>query len=251
MPNNKTEKLHDIWLNSVMDSEDNFIYLLNTMVIRAFYYIDSCMNEESMVLDIGCGTGLITNVMSNISNNVYGVEVDIAKINEAKDRYKKPFFVNGDIQKLPFQDHTFDIITSFSVLQYVDRKTALSEIHRVLKPNGKIVFLENLYGNPFVMLYRMFRPNIENPYLKPKKHIKWSELTEFNHYFKVADLETFHLTTPLSIGIKKIRKANTINTMESNICYNFLQDIDGFLLTYFKFLRKFSWNFVLYGEKPI
>ncbi|MFD4930802.1 class I SAM-dependent methyltransferase [Peribacillus butanolivorans] len=249
--NKNRENLYDLWLNAVKERNDNFIYVANTMVKSALSYIDSYIKEESVVLDLGCGNGLITNVMSSISKNVYGMEIDIDKVNEAKEKYKKPFFINRDIQKLPFEDNTFDIITSFSVLQYVDWKKTLCEIHRVLKPNGKIVFLENLKGNPFVILYRKVRPHIDNPNMIPKKHIKWSEIKEFKHYFKVNVFETFHLTTPLSLGIKNIKITNTTNPMDSNICYNFLRNIDVFTVKYLKFFRRFSWNFVLYGEKVI
>ena len=58
---------------------------------------------------------------------------------------KKPF---------PFRDGTFDYVTGVFILHHLDLRRAVPEIHRVLRPGGKAVFVENSAYNGFLMLGR-------------------------------------------------------------------------------------------------
>jgi demethylmenaquinone methyltransferase/2-methoxy-6-polyprenyl-1,4-benzoquinol methylase len=66
---------------------------------------------------------------------------------------KKYVFMEGDCLNLPFEDESFDLVTiSFGLRNLADREKGLSEIHRVLKPKGRLIVLE------FTQPYWWFRP---------------------------------------------------------------------------------------------
>jgi SAM-dependent methyltransferase len=97
------------------------------------------------VLDFGTGTGYGAARMAGSAASVTGVDVSDAAVSYARDRYKAD---NLDFQKispvedapLPFPDDTFDVVTSFQVIEHVPSPQAyLAEAKRVLKPGGTLL----------------------------------------------------------------------------------------------------------------
>ena len=65
----------------------------------------------------------------------------------------------GDAASLPFDDNSFDVVTvGFGIRNFENREQGLSEIHRVLKPNGHAVILEFSMPEkpPMKQLYRLY-----------------------------------------------------------------------------------------------
>ena len=67
--------------------------------------------------------------------------------------------IPGSAENIPFKDQSFDgVITSFGVRNFTDAKQGLGEMHRILKPNGKIVVLEFSFPKNIILqwLYRYY-----------------------------------------------------------------------------------------------
>ncbi|MFH1754019.1 MAG: class I SAM-dependent methyltransferase [Candidatus Omnitrophota bacterium] len=99
------------------------------------------------VLDIGCGTGeLAKKLSSRFKNaNVNGVDISETMIEKAsaKNMDKAVSFRVGDVEKLPYKENSFDVLTcSHSFHHYPNKDKALSEMHRVLKPNGHLMIID-------------------------------------------------------------------------------------------------------------
>jgi ubiquinone/menaquinone biosynthesis C-methylase UbiE len=72
---------------------------------------------------------------------ITGLDIDPLFLEEAKQRSRNKF-VQGDVTNMEFETETFDGVFSVTTLEFIpDLPLALKEIYRVLKPNGKIVFL--------------------------------------------------------------------------------------------------------------
>jgi ubiquinone/menaquinone biosynthesis C-methylase UbiE len=105
------------------------------------------IKEGDTVVDLGSGAGndvFIARAITGETGKVIGVDFTMAMIkkaneNNAKLGFKNVEFKYGDIEKLPVENNTADVIVSNCVLNLVpDKDKAFSEIFRVLKPGGHI-----------------------------------------------------------------------------------------------------------------
>jgi ubiquinone/menaquinone biosynthesis C-methylase UbiE len=99
------------------------------------------------VLDVGCGTGEFLSRLSGHKDEfvLHGVDLcsEMIEIASSKLKDKEASFKVGDVENLPYEDEKFDIITcSHSFHHYPDQKKAVSEMHRALKPNGKLMIID-------------------------------------------------------------------------------------------------------------
>jgi len=84
------------------------------------------------ILDVGCGTGLLAEFLGR---KIWGIDISKGMLRMSGDRMN---YVHGDATDLPFDDLSFDHVFSFTVLQNIaDYKTALLEIKRVMRRDGK------------------------------------------------------------------------------------------------------------------
>lgn len=116
--------------------------------------------KPNTILDIATGTGDLAILMASTNaEKIIGLDISEGmlavgrkKINE-KNLSSKIDMVLGDSENLPFEDHTFDAITvAFGVRNFENLEKGLSEILRVLKPDGIFVILET--SNPTKFPYK-------------------------------------------------------------------------------------------------
>jgi arsenite methyltransferase len=97
------------------------------------------------VLDLGSGAGIDAFIISKIvgdSGKVVGLDmtkamIEKAETNKAKYDVGNIDFILGEIEEMPLNENTFDVVVSNCVINLVpDKAKAFSEIHRVLKPGG-------------------------------------------------------------------------------------------------------------------
>lgn len=94
------------------------------------------------VLDVGCNTGYGTVRFMPVAGRVVGVDVSPGAIEAACERAPegRPEFVLTSGHELPFPDETFDLVTSFQVLEHVPDPIAyLREIARVTRSGGTVI----------------------------------------------------------------------------------------------------------------
>jgi ubiquinone/menaquinone biosynthesis C-methylase UbiE len=105
-------------------------------------------NARGRVLEIGVGTGL-SFVHYPAIDELVGIEPAEQMLKRARKRARElgreVTLVQTPAETLPFEDDSFDTVVSLAVLCTVDDpKRALAEIRRVLRPNGRFVFLEHV-----------------------------------------------------------------------------------------------------------
>jgi demethylmenaquinone methyltransferase/2-methoxy-6-polyprenyl-1,4-benzoquinol methylase len=118
------------------------------------------------ILDIATGTGDLAILMSNTSaEKIIGLDISDGMLEvgrqkiDSKKLSNKIEMVLGDSEKMPYQDNSFDAITvAFGVRNFENLDKGLSEINRVLKPNGIFVILEtsNPTSFPFKQGYSFY-----------------------------------------------------------------------------------------------
>jgi len=107
------------------------------------------LKENVCMLDIGCGTGWALGQVANLidgKGTFYGVDLSEKMIKKAKDNFKGRenfHFVKANAEEIPLEDNQFDIIIcTNSFHHYFHQEKALREMHRLLKPQGKVYILD-------------------------------------------------------------------------------------------------------------
>lgn len=98
------------------------------------------------VLEVGCGNGYVLSRYAQHGADVFGVDITPTAVQLCKQRFAHMnlpgTFQEADAEKLPFADATFDCVCSMGVLHHVpDTPRAVAEIHRVLKPGGRLIVM--------------------------------------------------------------------------------------------------------------
>lgn len=91
------------------------------------------------VLDLGCGTGLTPSKLNLPAEwRIIGADISHSSVALATRQFPSRAFLVAAGENLPFADAVFDQVFANVALPYMNIPRALSEIHRVLAPNGKL-----------------------------------------------------------------------------------------------------------------
>ena len=114
-----------------------------TEQLRRFVYQQIGITAQSLVLEVGCGTGVITSELKNyIHQQSIGIDIDFHRVKEAVQQDEYPLFSCADAYQLPFPSGSMDFVVShFLFLWLKNPASALKEMLRVLKPGGLVVAL--------------------------------------------------------------------------------------------------------------
>jgi SAM-dependent methyltransferase len=96
------------------------------------------------ILDLGCGDGQIARALAAQGSDVLGVDPTQLHIDVAIERGGGPRYLLGGATKIPADDETFDAVVACLVFEHIDQMDeAMTEVARVLKPNGQFSFFLN------------------------------------------------------------------------------------------------------------
>lgn len=114
--------------------------IVNHLVMRRARLLgDEAKRATGAVLDIGCGQGLFLRPFADRGWRAIGIELSSAAAFHAREVQKLDVFV-GESATEELADDSFDIICLWHVLEHAGKpRTLLSEAHRVLKHNGKLL----------------------------------------------------------------------------------------------------------------
>ncbi|WP_255167370.1 class I SAM-dependent methyltransferase [Natrononativus amylolyticus] len=113
-------------------------------------------DEDATVLDLGCGAGRTTTVLSQRGFDVIGLDLVRSLVDRAKTTSSGIEFVTGNACSLPFESESFEyVLFSWNGIDHINpeelRYWALQEVHRVLKPDGVFAFSTHNFWSAFVI----------------------------------------------------------------------------------------------------
>jgi demethylmenaquinone methyltransferase / 2-methoxy-6-polyprenyl-1,4-benzoquinol methylase len=180
---NKSVFVHDLFsqiankydsLNNLLTFSLHKLWKLKSIQLASIH-INKLKSKEAKVLDLCTGTGDLAFIWAKHSKvkEIIGLDscrpmLDVALNKLLKTNYRKKIkFMEGDALELSFEDSSFDAISvGFGLRNLSDLKRGVSEIYRVLKPNGIFVsldlghpepeFLDNFYQNIFLKYVPLF-----------------------------------------------------------------------------------------------
>jgi len=98
--------------------------------------------KNKKVLDIACGEGYGSYILSHYAQSVVAVDIDPLTIEHAKNKYeiKNLTFIEGSCLSIPLEDASIDVVISFETLEHLaEQSEMLKEFNRVLKTDGLLV----------------------------------------------------------------------------------------------------------------
>jgi len=121
-------------------------------------------NNSSLILELGCGTGAITEYAAAESffRRYLACDISFSALKIAKEKltnFSKIDFECVNLTYLSYKDNAFDLIIGSSILHHVSLKDTIKEVYRVLKIGGTICFFEPNMANPqvFITEYSFYR----------------------------------------------------------------------------------------------
>lgn len=179
------------------------------------------------LLDIGCGTALSYKRLCGIAEHVNGLDISLNMLREASvNKHLSPSFrftgINGDAENLPFQSSSIDTVFSSMALQWCQSpEQVLSEVHRVLKPDGKAL-LCILSGESFNSLQNAWLhiglPSRINTFHSTQAWIDASESLNWSLNTHNKRFTSYHKSVIEMLGSIKSIGANTkINNSDSKL----------------------------------
>jgi ubiquinone/menaquinone biosynthesis C-methylase UbiE len=143
---------------------------------------------KDRVLEIGCGTGLVTLGLASHVKQIEAVDITPQMIAIAKEKAARQGVNNTQFQvfdgyALPFEDSCFDTMLIFNVLHIVkEPRTLLREARRLLKPGGKLVTATDCYAEPVPFNIRAR--------LSMQRVLHWLGFIPFVRYYHKAQLHS-------------------------------------------------------------
>ncbi|PLR66755.1 MULTISPECIES: demethylmenaquinone methyltransferase [Bacillaceae] len=188
MQQSKEERVHSVFekiyknydkMNSVISFQRHIAWRKETMKRMN-------VKKGSSALDVCCGTADWTIAMAEAvgeQGKATGLDFsnNMLKIGREKIKdYSNIELIHGNAMDLPFADNTFDYVTiGFGLRNVPDYMTVLKEMHRVVKPGGKVVCLETSQPTMigFKQLYfgyfRYIMPLFGKLFAKSYKEYSW------------------------------------------------------------------------------
>lgn len=171
-----------------------------TSVANYLRSLDLAIDSQSLVLDAGSGTGIVTlgfhdagfRPRKTIAFDLSGNSLKIAReqfVKEKKADAANIEPVQGNVLELPFGAGAFDLVLTCGVLEYVSLDAGLKELARVLKPGGRLVFIPvkpSFVGSVLEFLYK-FK-------IHPLEDVKRIS----QRYFKIVGNHEFPTTEPIA-----------------------------------------------------
>ena len=157
----------------------------------------SSLPKNNVILEIGCGSGYGTSLIKKYFSpqKIEAIDLDPRMIALAKKRLHDPtiHFRVASATALPFKNYSYDAIIDFAIIHHIpDWKNCIKELHRVLKPGGKLI-IEDLSIETFNQgVGRIYQKVLDHPYddmYTPNEFVKHLESLGFR-------INSFHAYYP-------------------------------------------------------
>jgi SAM-dependent methyltransferase len=94
----------------------------------------------AVVLEAGCGEGYGARLLGERAHRIVGLDYDDLTTKHVRATYRTVDVVRGDLQRLPFADHSVDVVANLQVIEHLwDQPGFVAECARVLRPAGTLI----------------------------------------------------------------------------------------------------------------
>jgi len=101
--------------------------------------------KGSLVLEMACGTGILTSLLKQNNNIIYGIDLTFEYLSTLGQKKIEIESINGTAEFLPFQSRFFDCIVASYLPKYVNLNFLAGECRRVLRKGGILILHDFTY----------------------------------------------------------------------------------------------------------
>ena len=144
----------------------------------------SNVSKKDTVLDVACGSGLVSCELAKVAHHITGIDITPAMIEQANLLKQQKNLNNikyeiGDVSHLPYDDASFSlVVTRYSFHHLVDPSSVLSEMKRVCMRKGRVVVIDATPASDKVDMYNYVEK------LRDPSHVKALTFAELQEMFK-------------------------------------------------------------------
>ena len=203
--------------------------------------------KDRVFLDYACGNGIRAvqaakagarlSIGLDISDVSVGNARETAQAAGVGDRCR---FIQGDCEATELPDQSIDTILCSGMLHHLDLNRAYPELHRILKPSGRLLGVEALGHNPGIQLYRNRTPHMRTEW-ETKHILKMRDIRRAEKHFQRGETKFWHLA---ALGAVPLRKTPLFGIAlgVGNACDSLLMNIPG--------IRLMAWQVTFELIKP-
>jgi ubiquinone/menaquinone biosynthesis C-methylase UbiE len=157
----RQEKARSLWDRQAPSYDKRNLKIYESAYELSIKKIRAALSPDQRVLEIGCGTGIISLGIAPFVESVVATDISPQMIAVAKSKADSASITNvefrvSDGYALPYDDQAFDAFLLFNVLHFVKEPTVMiREAHRLLKPSGYLVSATDCYAEPVPLPFRI------------------------------------------------------------------------------------------------
>jgi ubiquinone/menaquinone biosynthesis C-methylase UbiE len=179
------------------------------------------VNEHDICLDVGTGAGHTAAALAQSAKKVYGFDIAEGMLKAAREGYRyleNLEFIVGSSEETGFPDSTFDIITARHTLHHhPSMPRTLAEFKRVLKPNGRLIIVDEITPSETVNdWYHRLEVTRDPTHLRAYYESEWKTfIKDAGLTWVVGDTSTvYHLDVESWIGRMKPSQEQAENVQQ-------------------------------------
>lgn len=177
----------------------------------------SQFKKNSTILDLGCGSGYITNYLCDLGMDATGIDFSKEMIKIAKTKYPKLKFLLADFLDIEnhFEENSVDGLIAIYSLYFIPRekfKSMLSSLSKILKDGGKFLFVTQIgKGEDFVTTPLMKDNNIND-----KLYVNYYTKEELESILSENNFSIKYLTSKYDYDEKEISESGRYIVLVEN-----------------------------------
>ena len=221
---------------------ENIFYKALYNMYKDFSTYTSEKSKNKVVLDYGCGSGSITQKIAALNpSKLFGIDISEVSINKAIENAKnlnlQIDYSVDNCEETKFKADTFDLVFGSGILHHLDLEKSISEINKILKINGEMVFLEPLGTNPLINFYRRLTPKSrsadEHPFLE-------KDFNFINSLFDQVTIKYYGFFTLIFFLFYRDPKKSLI--------FKIISKLDNYFFK-IKYFKNLAWSVMIIAKK--
>ncbi len=240
---NLREKIfHNNLQSNSKERFENIFYKALFNLTEDFFSKLKIFSKNAKILDYGCGTGVsLKKAIEFEPKKIVGIDISEVSIEKARRNIgssnKNLELLVDNCEQTKFNENEFDVVYGAGILHHLQINQCLNEIFRVLKPGGKLLFIEPLGTNPLINLYRLLTPNSrskdEHPLLK-------EDFDYIKNKFSNIEIKYYGFFTLIFFPFYKSPKDSSV--------FKILKSLDQYFFK-FSIFKKLAWSVLITAEK--